>query len=43
MNVDVVAIRADVPLDVVARYLRLLGTIPEKTDNIMVVDRKNKY
>ena len=40
MNVDVVAIRADVPLDVVARYLRLLGTIPEKTDNIMVVDRK---
>ena len=43
MNVDVVAIRADVPLDVVARYLRLLGEIPEKTDNIMVVDRKNKY
>ena len=22
---------------------QLLGTIPEKTDNIMVVDRKNKY
>ena len=43
MNVDVVAIRADVPLDVVTRYLRLLGAIPEKTDNIMVVDRKNKY
>ena len=43
MNVDVVAIRADVPLDVVARYLRLLGKIPEKTDNIMVVDRTNKY
>ena len=38
MNVDVVAIRADVPLDVVTRYLRLLGEIPEKTDNIMVVD-----
>ncbi len=43
MNVDVVAIRADVPLDVVTRYLRLLGKIPLKTDNIMVVDRKNKY
>ena len=43
MNVDVVAIRADVPLDVVTRYLRLLGKIPEKTDNIMVVDRDNKY
>ena len=43
MNVDVVAIRADVPLDVVTRYLRLLGEIPEKTDNIMVVDRDNKY
>ena len=43
MNVDVIAIRADVPLDVVSRYLRLLGNIPEKTDNIMVVDRENKY
>ena len=43
MNVDVIAIRADVPLDVVNRYLRLLGNIPEKTDNIMVVNRKNKY
>ena len=43
MNVDVIAIRADVPLDVVTRYLRLLGKIPLKTDNIMVVDRKNKY
>ena len=42
MNVDVIAIRADVPLDVVNRYLRLLGNIPEKTDNIMVVNRKNK-
>ena len=40
MNVDVVAIRADVPLDVVTRYLRLLGKIPLKTDNILVVDGK---
>ena len=42
MNVDVVAIRADVPLDVVTRYLRLLGKIPLKL-YLMVVDRKNKY
>ena len=43
MNIDVVSVRADVSLDVVMRYLRLLGKIPEKTDNLMVVDRENKY
>lgn len=43
MNIDVVSVRADVSLDVVARYLRLLGQIPEKTDNLMVVDRNNHY
>ncbi|MCZ6803809.1 MAG: magnesium transporter [Proteobacteria bacterium] len=43
MNIDVVSVRADVSLDVVARYLRLLGEIPEKTDNLMVVDRENHY
>ncbi|MAS82528.1 MAG: magnesium transporter [Legionellales bacterium] len=43
MNVDVVSVRADVSLDAVARYLRLLGTIPAKTDNLMVVDRENHY
>jgi magnesium transporter len=43
MNIDVVPVRADVSLDVVARYLRLMGEIPEKTDNLMVVDRDNHY
>lgn len=43
MNIDVVSVRAEVSLDAVARYLRLLGTIPAKTDNLMVVDRENHY
>ncbi len=43
MNVDVIPVRADVTLDVVQRYLRRLRKIPEKTDNLMVVDRENKY
>jgi magnesium transporter len=43
MNIDVVSVRADVSLDAVARYLRLLGEIPKKTDNLMVVDRDNHY
>ncbi len=43
MNIDVVSVRADVSLDTVARYIRLLGSIPEKTDNLMVVDRDNHY
>lgn len=43
MNVDVVTVRADVEVDVVLRYLRLHGAIPEKTDSLMVVDRDNTY
>lgn len=43
MNIDIVSVRADVTLDVVIRYLRLLHKIPAKTDNLMVVDRENKY
>ena len=43
MNLDVVPVRADVSLDVVARYLRKLGELPEQTDNLMVVDRENHY
>ncbi|MCH9048324.1 MAG: magnesium transporter [Proteobacteria bacterium] len=43
MNTDVIPIRADVTLDVVTRYLRRVENIPEKTDNLMVVDRKNQY
>jgi magnesium transporter len=43
MNIDVVPIRAEVSLDVVMRFLRRLGQIPEKTDNLMVVDRENRF
>lgn len=43
MNTDVLPVRADVTLDVVIRYLRKLGEVPEKTDNLIVVDRDNKY
>jgi magnesium transporter len=43
MNTDVVSVRADVTMDVVARYLRQLGTLPERTDSLMVVDRQNYY
>ncbi len=43
MNIDVISVRADVSLDVVSRYLKKLGKIPEKTDNLMVVDRDDHY
>jgi magnesium transporter len=43
MNIDVVPVRADVTLDVVARYLRKLGELPAHTDSLMVVDRENHF
>ena len=43
MNTDVISVRADVSLDVVTRYLRRMENIPERTDNLMVVDRNNLY
>ena len=43
MDIDVVSVRADVSLDVVTRYLRQLGEVPEHTDSLIVVDRKNQY
>jgi len=43
MNIDTVTVRADVTLDVVQRYLRLRGALPEMTDNLYVVDRNDTY
>ena len=43
MNIDVLTVRADVSLEVVLRYLRAKGQIPEKTDRLIVVDRDNHY
>ena len=43
MNVDTVTVRSDVSLDVVLRYLRLRGEIPDLTDSLIVVDRNDIY
>src|SRR5690606_31765604 len=43
MNVDIVTVRPDVTLDVVLRYLRARGDIPDGTDTIYVVNRNNEY
>jgi len=43
MNVDVVTVRPDVTLEVVARYLRTSVEMPDGTDSIFVVSRDNTY
>jgi magnesium transporter len=43
MNPDVVSIRPNVSLDVVLRYLRQRGGLPENTDKLFVVDRNDNY
>ncbi|MCP5091786.1 MAG: magnesium transporter, partial [Gammaproteobacteria bacterium] len=43
MNVDIVTVRPDVTLEVVSRYLRAVGEIPDGTDSIFVVGRDNSY
>lgn len=43
MNTDTITVRPEVTLDVVLRYLRLLGAIPKQTDHLIVVDRENRY
>lgn len=43
MNVDAVAVRADVTLEVVARYLRSRGELPGHTDRLVVVNRYGRY
>ena len=43
MNTDTITVRPDVTLDVVLRYLRQRGEIPEATDNLIVVTRADQY
>lgn len=43
MNTDTVSVRPDVTLEVVLRYLRMRGELPEKTDRLFVVDRDDRY
>lgn len=43
MDTDWVAVRADVNLGVVARYLKRRGDMPTQTDGLMIVDRDGLY
>ncbi len=43
MNTDTITLRADVTVDVVLRYLRRRGELPETTDKLFVVSRDDKY
>ncbi|RLA03521.1 MAG: magnesium transporter [Gammaproteobacteria bacterium] len=43
MNTDTVTVRQDVTVDVVLRYLRMRGELPENTDNLYVVNRDDEY
>ena len=43
MNTDTVSVRSDVTVEVVLRYLRMRGELPDKTDRLFVVDRNDHY
>ena len=42
MNIDAIAVRDNISLDVVLRFLRLKTELPEHTDCVYLVDRANK-
>jgi len=42
MNTDFITLRPDVSVDVVLRYLRLKGELPEATDSLYVIDRDDR-
>jgi magnesium transporter len=43
MNTDAVSVRGDVSVEVVLRYVRMRGELPDKTDGLFVVDRDDRY
>ena len=43
MDFDLVMIREDVTLEVTLRYLRRLGTLPQHTDKMFVIDREGIF
>ena len=43
MNTDTITLRPDVTIDVILRYLRLKGDLPEATDSFYVVNREDKF
>lgn len=42
MDLDTIPIRANIPISVVLRYLRLRGELPEYTDKLFIVNREGK-
>lgn len=43
MNLDVVTVRPDVSVMVVLRHLRSRGHMPDLTDSLFIVDRRDRY
>ena len=43
MNTDTITVRPDVTVDVILRYLRLKESLPEATDYLYVVDKKDHF
>ncbi len=43
MDTDTVTIRADITIDTALRYIRRHTELPDMTDNLLVVSRKNSY
>ncbi len=43
MNLDAVTVRPDVTVEVVLRYLRMRGELPDRTDRLFVVNRHDQY
>lgn len=43
MNTDTIKVRADITLELVHRYLQLLGRLPESTDKLLVVNRTGQF
>ncbi len=41
MSIDNVTVRPDVSLDVIQRYIRFRGELPENTDTLFVINREN--
>lgn len=43
MNLDAVTVRPDVTVEVVLRYARMRGELPDRTDRLFVVNRHDQY
>ena len=43
MNTDTITVRPDITLEVVLRYLRRHRSLPEMTDNLLVVNRRDEF